>query len=81
MLDDSVAVPPTSNPRWLRRRAVSCPTSKVPLRTSSAATLLELNPERTRVAIAAMNSIDWVVAMYACALAGMSVVAIQRLVQ
>lgn len=41
-----------------------------------AATLLELNPERTRVAIAAMNSINWVVAMYACALAGMSVVPI-----
>jgi fatty-acyl-CoA synthase len=41
-----------------------------------AAALLELNPDRTRVAIAAMNSINWVVAMYACALAGMSVVPI-----
>jgi fatty-acyl-CoA synthase len=41
-----------------------------------ATTLLELNPERTRVAIAAMNSINWVVAMYACALAGMAVVPI-----
>jgi fatty-acyl-CoA synthase len=41
-----------------------------------AAALLALNPQRTRVAIASLNSIDWVVAMYACACAGMPVVPI-----
>ena len=39
-------------------------------------TLLELNPQRRRVAIAALNSVDWIVAMFACALAGMPVVPI-----
>nr|WP_255456780.1 MULTISPECIES: AMP-binding protein [unclassified Mycolicibacterium] len=42
-----------------------------------AATLLRLNPQRSRVGIAAMNSVDWIVAMYACAAAGMSVVPIR----
>lgn len=41
-----------------------------------ASVLLRLNPQRARVAIASMNSIDWVVAMYACAAAGMPVVPI-----
>jgi acyl-CoA synthetase (AMP-forming)/AMP-acid ligase II len=39
-----------------------------------ASTLLDVNPECTRVALAALNSVDWIVAMYGCALAGMSVV-------
>ena len=39
-------------------------------------TLLELNPQRHRVAIAALNSVDWIVALFACALAGMPVVPI-----
>jgi acyl-CoA synthetase (AMP-forming)/AMP-acid ligase II len=39
-----------------------------------AATLLDINPDRRRVALAALNSVDWIVAMYGCALAGMSVV-------
>jgi acyl-CoA synthetase (AMP-forming)/AMP-acid ligase II len=39
-----------------------------------AATLLDINPERRRVALAALNCVDWIVAMYGCALAGMSVV-------
>lgn len=42
----------------------------------AAATLLRLNPHRSRVAIVAMNSVDWIVAMYACAVAGMPVVPI-----
>lgn len=41
-----------------------------------AATLLEINPRRERVAIAALNSVDWIVAMFACAVAGMPVVPI-----
>ena len=41
-----------------------------------AATLLRLNPQRSRVAIAAMNSVEWIVAMYACTVAGMPVVPI-----
>jgi fatty-acyl-CoA synthase len=41
-----------------------------------AATLLELNPGRARVALAALNSVEWIVAMYACALTGMAVVPI-----
>ena len=41
-----------------------------------AATLLELNPDRRRVALVGVNSVDWVVAMFACALAGMPVVPI-----
>jgi fatty-acyl-CoA synthase len=41
-----------------------------------AATLLDLNPDGARVAIAAMNSLDWIIAMYACTIAGMSVVPI-----
>jgi fatty-acyl-CoA synthase len=39
-----------------------------------AATLLELNPQRDRVAVAALNSVDWLVAMFACAVAGMPIV-------
>ena len=39
-----------------------------------ASTLLELNPHRGRVALVALNSVDWVVAMFAGALAGMAVV-------
>jgi len=39
-----------------------------------AATLLELNPQRDRVALAALNSVDWLVAMFACAAAGMPIV-------
>jgi fatty-acyl-CoA synthase len=39
-----------------------------------AATLLELNPQRGRVAIADLNSVDWLVAMFACAVAGMPIV-------
>lgn len=38
--------------------------------------LLELNPQRGRVAIVATNSVDWVVAMFGCAMAGMAVVPI-----
>ncbi|WP_231514607.1 class I adenylate-forming enzyme family protein [Mycobacterium sp. URHB0044] len=40
------------------------------------ATLLELNPDRRRVALVGPNSVDWVVAMFACALGGMPVVPI-----
>jgi acyl-CoA synthetase (AMP-forming)/AMP-acid ligase II len=40
------------------------------------ATLLELNPDRHRVALVGVNSIDWVVAMFACAFGGMPVVPI-----
>ena len=39
-----------------------------------AATLLALNPKRDRVALAALNSVDWLVAMFACAMAGMPIV-------
>lgn len=41
-----------------------------------AATLLEINPRRDRVAVAALNSVDWIVAMFACAVAGMPIVPI-----
>ena len=41
-----------------------------------AATLLEINPRRDRVAVAAFNSVDWIVAMFACAAAGMPIVPI-----
>ena len=41
-----------------------------------AATLLEINPRRDRVAVAAFNSVDWIVAMFACAVAGMPMVPI-----
>jgi fatty-acyl-CoA synthase len=41
-----------------------------------AAWLSGLNPDRGRVALAAPNSVEWVIAMYACALAGMAVVPI-----
>jgi fatty-acyl-CoA synthase len=39
-----------------------------------AAALTDLNPCRARVAVAALNSLDWIIAMYACALAGMPIV-------
>jgi fatty-acyl-CoA synthase len=41
-----------------------------------AAKLLEVNPQRRRVALVAFNSVDWIVAMYACAMSGMPVVPI-----
>lgn len=41
-----------------------------------AAILLNVNPVRDRVALAGLNSVEWIVAMYACALAGMPVVPI-----
>ncbi|TAM65173.1 class I adenylate-forming enzyme family protein [Mycobacterium sp.] len=41
-----------------------------------AAILFELNPRRERVAIAALNSVEWIVAMFACAFAGMPIVPI-----
>jgi fatty-acyl-CoA synthase len=41
-----------------------------------AAWLCEFNPDRGRVAVAAPNSVEWVIAMYACALAGIAVVPI-----
>jgi fatty-acyl-CoA synthase len=41
-----------------------------------AATLQRINPHRGRVAVAALNSVDWVVAMFACAIAGMPIVPI-----
>jgi acyl-CoA synthetase (AMP-forming)/AMP-acid ligase II len=44
------------------------------LASRAAATLLDLNPQRGRVALAAHNSVDWIVAMFGCALAGMPVV-------
>lgn len=43
---------------------------------SAAAWLCELNPHGGRVAVAAPNSVEWIVAMYACALAGFAVVPI-----
>lgn len=43
---------------------------------AGATTLLELNPRRGRVALVAPNSVDWIVAMFGCAMAGMSVVPI-----
>jgi acyl-CoA synthetase (AMP-forming)/AMP-acid ligase II len=39
-----------------------------------AATLLDINPRRGRVALAALNSVDWIVAMFAGAVAGMPIV-------
>ncbi|WP_174183733.1 class I adenylate-forming enzyme family protein [Nocardia barduliensis] len=44
--------------------------------SGAAMRLRELDPERGRVALIAYNSIDWIVAMYGCALAGRSVVPI-----
>jgi len=41
-----------------------------------AAGLLDINPPRRRVALVGFNSVDWIVAMYACAVAGMPVVPI-----
>jgi fatty-acyl-CoA synthase len=38
--------------------------------------LLDLNPRRGRVALVAPNSVDWIVAMYGCAMAQMPVVPI-----
>jgi fatty-acyl-CoA synthase len=39
-----------------------------------AATLIDINPHRGRVALASLNSTDWIVAMFACALSGMPIV-------
>ncbi len=39
-----------------------------------ATTLVDINPSRKRVALAALNSVDWILAMFGCALAGMPVV-------
>jgi fatty-acyl-CoA synthase len=39
-----------------------------------AKTLLDINPRRGRVALAALNSVDWIVAMFASAVAGMPIV-------
>jgi fatty-acyl-CoA synthase len=39
-----------------------------------AATLIEINPRRGRVALAGLNSVEWIVAMFASALAGMPIV-------
>ena len=39
-----------------------------------ATTMVDINPSRQRVALAALNSVDWIVAMFGCALAGMPVV-------
>lgn len=39
-----------------------------------ATTLTRINPGRRRVALVGYNSVDWIVAMFACALSGMSVV-------
>lgn len=41
-----------------------------------AAVLLGLNPARRRVALMGANSVDWITAMFACAVAGMPVVPI-----
>ncbi|OBH11792.1 AMP-dependent synthetase [Mycobacterium sp. E342] len=43
---------------------------------AAAATFLELNPRRARTAIVAPNSVDWIVAMFGCAIARMTVVPI-----
>lgn len=57
----------TESMSWQQLYARSC---------GVAAWLRELNPGRGRVALAAPNSVEWVIAMYACALAGMAVVPI-----
>lgn len=41
---------------------------------SVAASLVIHNPRRARVALVAPNSVDWLIAMFACALAGMPIV-------
>ena len=41
-----------------------------------AATLAEINPDRKRVALISFNSVNWIIGMYGCALAGVSVVPI-----
>jgi acyl-CoA synthetase (AMP-forming)/AMP-acid ligase II len=43
---------------------------------AAGATLLDLNPHCARVALAAPNSVDWIVAMFGSVLAGMAVVPI-----
>lgn len=43
---------------------------------TAASAFLELNPNRARTALIAPNSVDWIVAMYGCAIAGMAVVPI-----
>jgi fatty-acyl-CoA synthase len=43
---------------------------------AAAATLLDINPRRGRVALAAPNSVEWIVAMFGCAMAQMPVVPI-----
>ncbi|QRY42741.1 acyl--CoA ligase [Mycolicibacterium boenickei] len=41
---------------------------------NAADALLSMNPSRGRVALVSPNTVDWIVAMYGCALAGMPVV-------
>lgn len=43
---------------------------------TAAAELLDMNPDRGRVALVATNSVAWIVAMFGCAIAGMPVVPI-----
>jgi acyl-CoA synthetase (AMP-forming)/AMP-acid ligase II len=42
--------------------------------TSVAASLVNQNPRRARVGFVAPNSVDWLIAMFGCALAGMPIV-------
>jgi acyl-CoA synthetase (AMP-forming)/AMP-acid ligase II len=44
--------------------------------SGAASALLRMNPHRRRVALVSFNSVDWIVAMFGCALAGMPVVPI-----
>jgi len=63
---------------WLTDTGLGSMTWEALHRRSStvASTLLASNPSRKRVALVAPNSVDWIVAMFGCALAGMSVVPI-----
>lgn len=57
----------TESMDWSELYARSC---------GAAARLGALNPQRGRIAVAASNSVEWIIALYACALAGMAVVPI-----
>ncbi|WP_247210689.1 class I adenylate-forming enzyme family protein [Williamsia sp. DF01-3] len=61
---------------WLANTGVSGMTWSQVLAESQAVArrLLQLNPSGMRVAIAAPNSVQWVTAMFGCALSGMAIV-------
>jgi fatty-acyl-CoA synthase len=63
---------------WLTETGIGSMTwSQLYSRANGAASaLVRLNPHRRRVALVSFNSVDWIVAMFGCALAGMPVVPI-----